>query len=174
MAAKRLQHACLLVSTLLLVGLSVVGCGPSGADLAALDFALLAGDDWEVSTPEEQGLDPSVVARLYHDAAQLELIRGLLVVEGSKLIAEGPFNGVSIDRKDNRHSVTKSYTSALVGLALEEGCLSSIDQKMLDFFPELADQVKDPRKRQITIRQMLQMRAGYPSEETDPALNEAL
>jgi CubicO group peptidase (beta-lactamase class C family) len=62
----------------------------------------------------------------------------------------------------------------LVGIAIEEGCLSSLDQKMIEFFPEVADQVTDPRKREITIRQMLQMRSGYPDEETDAAYLEAL
>ena len=71
-------------------------------------------------------------------------------------------------------SATKSYTSALVGIALDQGCLSSVDQNMMDFFPEVAGQITDPRKEQITIRQMLQMRAGYPSEETDPVLWEGL
>ena len=45
---------------------------------------------------------------------------------------------------------------------------------MMDFFPEFTDQIDDPRKEQITIRDLLQMRAGYPWEETDPALWEAL
>jgi CubicO group peptidase (beta-lactamase class C family) len=66
--------------------------------------------------------------------------------------------------------VTKSVTSALVGIALEQGCLSSVDQKMIEFFPELAGRIKDPRKKEITIRQMLQMRAGYPWEESSQEL----
>jgi CubicO group peptidase (beta-lactamase class C family) len=45
---------------------------------------------------------------------------------------------------------------------------------MLDFFPEIADQITDPRKKQITIRNMLEMRAGYPSEEKDAAAWEAM
>jgi CubicO group peptidase (beta-lactamase class C family) len=45
---------------------------------------------------------------------------------------------------------------------------------MMDFFPELAGQIDDSRKEQITIRDMLQMRSGYPYEETDAALFEAL
>jgi CubicO group peptidase (beta-lactamase class C family) len=71
-------------------------------------------------------------------------------------------------------SATKSYTSALVGIALDQGYLSSVDQKMMDFFPEVADQITDPRKEQITIRDMLKMRTGYPWEETHPALWEGL
>jgi CubicO group peptidase (beta-lactamase class C family) len=46
---------------------------------------------------------------------------------------------------------------------------------MMDFFPEFAGQITDPRKDQITIRDILQMRSGYPNEETGgPALWEAL
>jgi CubicO group peptidase (beta-lactamase class C family) len=62
----------------------------------------------------------------------------------------------------------------LVGIALEQGHLSSVDQRMLDFFPEFAGQIDDSRKEQITVRNLLQMRAGYPWEETDPAWWEAL
>jgi CubicO group peptidase (beta-lactamase class C family) len=45
---------------------------------------------------------------------------------------------------------------------------------MIDFFPDFAEQIVDPRKRQITIRDMLQMRAGYPPEESDAALWDAV
>lgn len=138
--------------------------------LEAVDYAPLPGDDWVVSTPAEEGLDPSLVAELYLDAAALERIYGLLVIKNGHLIAERYFNGGAVEQKALLQSVTKSYTSALVGLALEQGCLSSVDQKLLDFFPEYAGRVTDPRKRQITIRDMLQMRAGYPWEETDSTL----
>jgi len=84
------------------------------------------------------------------------------------------FNKGSVAQKDRLQSATKSYTSALVGIALEQGCLSSVDQKMLDFFPEVAGKISDPRKEQITIRNMLEMRAGYPREESDQALWDGL
>jgi CubicO group peptidase (beta-lactamase class C family) len=153
----------------------LVGCGgPSTAELEAVDYTPLPSGDWPVSTPEEQGLDPMLVAKLYHSAAELETLYGLLVTKNGYLIAEGYFNEGAIDRKNQLQSATKSFTSALVGIALDQGCLSSVDQKMMDFFPEFAGQITDPRKEQITIRDMLQMRAGYPDEETDPALFEAL
>jgi CubicO group peptidase (beta-lactamase class C family) len=147
---------------------------PGPEDLAAVDYTPLQGDDWHVSTPLEQGLDPKLVAELYLDAAELETLYGLLVIKNGYLIAERYFNEGSVEQLSKRASVTKSYTSALVGIALNQGCLSNVDQKMIDFFPEVADQITDPRKEQITIREMLQMRAGYPWEETDPALWDAL
>ncbi|GAH71804.1 unnamed protein product, partial [marine sediment metagenome] len=73
-----------------------------------------------------------LVAELYYNAAELETIYSLLVIKNGYLIAEDYFNEGSVDQKDRLQSVTKSYTSALVGIALEQGYLSSVDQKMLD------------------------------------------
>jgi CubicO group peptidase (beta-lactamase class C family) len=175
--SKWRQHSFLLFTSVILILSMLVGCGPSGPsteDLEAVEYTPLSGDDWKVSTPAEQGLDPMLVAELYYNAAELERLYGLLVIKNGYLIAEGYFNEGSVEQKALLQSVTKSYTSALVGIALDQGYLSSVDQKMMDFFPEVADQITDPRKEQITIRHMLQMRAGYPWEETDPALWEGL
>jgi len=167
----------LLITSAILILSMLAGCGPGGPsteDLAAVEYTPLPGDDWEVSTPEAEGLEPMLVAEMYYNAAELETIYSLLVIKNGHLIAEDYFNEGSVEQKDRLQSVTKSYTSALVGIALEQGYLSSVDQKMLDFFPEVIGQITDPRKEQITIRQMLQMRAGYPWEETDPVLWEGL
>lgn len=147
---------------------------PPVEDLQAIEYAPLPGEGWEVSTPEERGLDPMLVAQLYLDAGEMETLYGLLVIKDDDLIAEKYFNDGAREQQALLQSVTKSFTSALVGIALAEGCLTGLDQKMLEFFPERADQVTDPRKRQITVRQMLQMRAGYPWEETDLAYWQAL
>lgn len=143
----------------------LVGCGAPAVDLTAVDYTPISGDNWPVSTPAEQGLDPGLVAELYYNASQLETIYSLLVFKNGYLIAEDYFNIGSAEQKVNIHSVTKSINSALVGIALEQGCLTSLDQKMMDFFPEFTNRIADPQKNQITIRQMLQMRAGYPWEK---------
>jgi len=162
---KGYSHRFFLFTSAFIILSMLVGCGPSPEDLVAVDYTPLQGDDWEVSTPEEQGLDPMLVAKLYRDAAELSSLYGLLVIKNGNLIAEGYFNEGSVDQKAFIASATKSYTSALVGIALDQGCLSSVDQKMTDFFPEFVGQLEDPRKEQITIRDMLQMRSGYVWEE---------
>jgi len=144
----------------------LVGCGgPSSAELDPVDYTPVSRDEWPVSTPEEQGLDPKLVAELYYNASQLETAYSLLVFKNGYLVAEEYFNNGYATKQVNIHSVTKSINSALVGIALEQGCLTSLDQKMMEFFPEFANRIRDPRKNDITIRQMLQMRAGYPWEE---------
>jgi CubicO group peptidase (beta-lactamase class C family) len=176
---KARQHffplfTCAILILSILTSSGLVGCGPSTEDLEAVDYTPLPGDDWKVSTPAEQGLDPMLVAELYFNAAELERLYGLLVVKNGNLIAENYFDEGSVEQKARLQSATKSVTSALVGIALDQGCLSSVEQKMLDFFPEVAGQITDPRKEQITLRDMLQMRAGFPWEETHPALWEGL
>jgi CubicO group peptidase (beta-lactamase class C family) len=159
----------------ILLSWGLTGCGgPSTTDLEAVDYAPRSRDGWSVSTPEEQGLDPDLVAQLYYNASQMENIYGLMVFKNGVLVAEDYWHIGSPGQTVNIHSVTKSINSALVGIALDQGCLTSLDQKMMDFFPELADRITDPRKKQITIRQMLQMRAGYPWEESTPELFELL
>ena len=143
----------------------LVGCACCTWNLDQVDYTPLLLDDWAVSTPEEQGLDPILVAKLYYDAAKLETLYGLLVIKNGYLVAEGYFNKGSVNQLSARQSVTKSYTSAIIGIALDQGYLTSLDQKMVEFFPELADQITDPMKLQITIRSLLQMRGGYPDEE---------
>ncbi len=156
----------LFISMILMLSM-LVGCTHSLQYLAAVKYVPLAGDDWKVSTPTEQGLDPMLLAELYLNAAELSTLYGLLVIKNGHLIAEGYFNEGAVLRKNFLQSVTKSYTAALVGIALDQGYLSSVDQKMMDFFPEFEGQITDPRKEQITIRNMLQMRSGYPWEERE-------
>jgi CubicO group peptidase (beta-lactamase class C family) len=167
---RRQRRAILALLALILTLVALSGCFPSEEELEAIDYTPLPGDDWDVSTPEAEGLDPMLLAELYYNAAQMETLYGLLVVKNGRLIAEGYFNGGSVEQKARLQSATKSFTSALAGIALDQGFLSSVDQKMLDFFPEVAEQITDPRKEQITIRLLLQMRAGYPWEETHPDL----
>lgn len=150
----------------IVVAFSLVACGPSAAELATVDYTPITEDEWPVSTPAEQGLDPERVAELYYNASQLETAYSLLVFKDGYLVAEDYFHIGEPDLQVNIHSVTKSINSALVGLAIEDGCLTSLDQKMIEFFPELEDRITDERKKEITIRQMLQMRAGLPWEET--------
>jgi CubicO group peptidase (beta-lactamase class C family) len=143
-------------------------------NLEGVTYAPLPADGWKVSAPEEQGLDPTKLSELYLDASELETLYGLLVVKNGHIIAEGYFNEGAVDRENLLQSATKSFISALVGIALDRGCLSSVDQRMIEFFPEFTDQISDPRKREITIRDLLQMRAGYPWEESDSDLWGAL
>jgi CubicO group peptidase (beta-lactamase class C family) len=68
--------------------------------------------------------------------------------------------------------VTKSVLSILIGIALAEGHIRSIDQPMLDFFPEFAGKPLEPEVRNITLRHLLTMSDGISRENLDFSLTE--
>jgi CubicO group peptidase (beta-lactamase class C family) len=171
----KLHSICILiVLPVLLDSGSLTGCKSARTDRDTVAYVPVEREDWKVSTPAAQGLDPSLVGELYSEAAGLKTIYGLLVIKNGYLVAEEYFHEGSIDRDNQMASVTKSFTGTLVGMALGEGYLESLDQKMMDFFPELTGEIKDSRKMDITIRELLQMRAGYPWEESTKELFEIL
>ncbi len=139
----------------------------------AVVYEPVARDDgWLISTASEQGVDPGTLDNAYREAQKISNLYSLLVVKNGYLIAEKYFNGSTIDTATPTASVNKSYTSALVGIALRENILTGVDQKMMEFFPEIDWQELDPRKSQITLQHMLQMRSGYPWEQQEGYLDE--
>jgi CubicO group peptidase (beta-lactamase class C family) len=128
-------------------------------------------DGWQISTAEEQNVDPEKLKDVYLAAGQLNNIYSLVVVKNGFLVGEKYFNGSNYKDANSLASVTKSFSSALVGIALRENILPGLDQKMMDYFPEINWQNLDPKKSEITIRQVLQMRSGYPWEEFDGYLD---
>ncbi len=122
-------------------------------------------DGWSVSNPVYQGIDPIILNDIYNEAKALDNIYSLLVVKNGFLIAEKYFNGQSISDASSIASVTKSVVSAITGIAVEKKFISSTEQKLKEFFPEVDWDSIDPRKSDITIEQVLQMRSGYPWEE---------
>ncbi len=163
--------------SLILAGSFSIIASLAGCDAVTeqpMNYRPMRDGGWVISTPEQQGLEAEHIAALYKNADKQDTLYSLLVIKNGFLVAEQYFNGGSAEEKTLIQSASKSYISALVGIAIEQGCLSGIDQKMLEFFPELYGKVRDPEKREITLRQMLQMRTGYPDEETDAVYLEAL
>ena len=110
--SNRHWSSLLLITMVILASVSLVGCSPRTQDLETDGYEPLPGEDWQLSTPAEQGVDPKLVAELYLEAADLETLYGLLVVKNGELIAERYFHGGAVERKVALASVTKSYTSA--------------------------------------------------------------
>ena len=95
-------------------------------------------------------------------ASQLPRLRSLLVSHKGQIVLERYFNGARAAQPANIKSASKSVISALVGIAVSRGLIKSVDQKIADYFPELASD-PEPRKRDITIEDLLTMRSGLES-----------
>jgi hypothetical protein len=113
--------------------------GPTDEELAAVNYVPEPVAGWTLSTPEEHGLDPGALAELYWRAGQLETIRNLLVVKDGELVAASYFHDGSPTHRQMVASVTKSFTGALVGVAIDQGCIPNVDTPMMTYFPQLAN-----------------------------------
>ena len=85
-----------------------------------------------------------------------------LVVEKEKIIYEKYWNGFDAQQPTNTFSAVKSIISLLIGIAIDEGNISSIDQHVSDFLPEY----KKGDKAKITIRHLLTMSSGLNWSES--------
>ncbi|MEX0769653.1 MAG: serine hydrolase [Balneolaceae bacterium] len=119
-----------------------------------------------VSLPLGMDREGSVVAdsisreEVIREARSIGTVNSLLIETGDDRIVESYFRGMSVNRDANIKSASKSILSLLVGIALDEGFLESIDQTLGDFFPDYFDSNPDSLKESITLKQMLTMRTG--------------
>jgi CubicO group peptidase (beta-lactamase class C family) len=118
---------------------------------------------WPVSTPEAQGMDSTKLEEMlaYIEEENLPITSVLIVRHGSLVMEAYPQRYAGPDVKRKLYSATKSFISALIGIAIQEGFLESVDQKVIDFFPERTIKNLDARKRDITIEHLLTMTPGY-------------
>jgi len=104
-------------------------------------------------------MDPEPLNRMLEHLREEGLgIHSVLIVRHGHVVTEkyfGPFE----DSRRPIYSCTKSFTSALVGIAIEEGYLG-IDQPVLDFFSERTLVNNDSRKQAITVEHLLTMSSG--------------
>ncbi len=119
-------------------------------------------DGWELSTLQAEGFNSEAVDAVYQKFFSQDYYptaHALLVVRNGYLVAEGYCRDPA-DRDNYHHvqSVTKSITSILTGIAIDDALIESVDQPVYEFIPQFFDD--DVRKRSITIRHVLTMQTG--------------
>jgi CubicO group peptidase (beta-lactamase class C family) len=117
--------------------------------------------DWKTSTPEEQGMDSGL---LLDALEQIELLQydvhSLLVIKNGYLVMEVYYYPYNKDILHVIYSSTKSFTSTLIGIAIDKGYIQDEKQKVLEFFPDMSFKNMDEQKENLTIQDFLTMRTG--------------
>jgi CubicO group peptidase (beta-lactamase class C family) len=122
------------------------------------------GPDWEVATPQSQGLDRqklSAAVAWFEENAPRDGVRELAIVRNGRLVWQGD----DIDKRHGVWSCTKSFTSTVLGLLVDDG-KCTLDTKAKDFVPELAEKYPD-----LTLRQLATMTSGYRAVGDEPQGN---
>jgi CubicO group peptidase (beta-lactamase class C family) len=98
--------------------------------------------------------------RVVDFARQHPPLTSVIVATSDSILAEGYFRGGRANRPVNVKSVSKSILSALVGLAIDDGHIESLDQPISTWFEDYPRVFEHPLKRRITLENLLTMRSG--------------
>jgi len=126
-------------------------------------FELAAADTMPLFQDSDEGIKVgNVPFEPFMEAANTT---AFIVLHGDQLLYEGYFNGSSRESIQTSFSAAKSFTSTLVGIALKEGYIRSLDDPITDYLPELLE--RDPRFAEITIRHLVTMTSGLRWQRSD-------
>jgi len=121
--------------------------------------------EWPVSTPEEQGIDSALILAMLQEIQQEELnVHSVLIIRYGYLVTEVYFPPYTQEIRHPLRSISKGVTSAMTGIAIKEGHIESVQQNVLDFYPEIAEETKDKHLRDLTIEHLLTMSAGFNTD----------
>lgn len=130
------------------------------------------GDGWEVSGLAQAGLDPGGLATAVQAIENDEHgdFHSLLIARHGRLAFESYFNGYDASSLHDIRSAGKSFTSTLVGIAIDQGSIPSVDAFVLPYFKRFEPHRNlDPLKESIRVRDLLTMTSGLDADDDDPS-----
>ena len=117
------------------------------------------------STPEQQGIASSALADFVAALdSEIEDVHGLMVLRHGHVVAEGWWAPYRPEFIHSLFSLSKSFASTGVGLAVHEGHFS-IDDQVISFFPDAAPEEPDWRLEAMRVRDLLSMSTGQHGED---------
>ncbi|MFW9849826.1 MAG: serine hydrolase domain-containing protein [Candidatus Thorarchaeota archaeon] len=122
-------------------------------------------ESWRVSTLQEQDMNEQRIDRLVERIEDGSAVRSLLIIRNGYIVFERYRQGYDSNSLMHIFSCTKSFISALIGIALRKGYIDSIDDPILPYFPNWTIENVDARKERMTIRDLLTMTPGVDWNE---------
>ncbi len=121
------------------------------------------------SAPEAQGVSSAGLLAFIEAAdQQIDAMHSFMLVRHGQVLAEGWWAPYDARSNHELYSLSKSFTSTAVGLAVAEGRLS-VDDLVLKFFPEDAPAEPSANLKMMRVRDLLSMSAGHQDETSSAA-----
>lgn len=117
-----------------------------------------ASNDWQTDAPENHNMDPAVLDDL-HAVLPSSSVYSMVTVKNGVIIDEYYREGYDEQSLYRLNSASKSFTSALIGIAIEQGYIGGVDDLLSDYLPQVLEQ-EDTRKHQITLEHLLTHTSG--------------
>lgn len=141
----------------------VAGCDFSSDTPAPASLDLT--QPWVKAAPAAVGIAPAGLSAAVSAASAQPRMLSLLVVRDGMLVLEEYFHGNDADSLNDVRSVTKSIVSTLVGVALKEGFIGSLDETLGDHLQEQVE-LLSPGLQAISVRHLLTMTSGFEWDES--------
>lgn len=119
------------------------------------------------SSPESQGVSSSGILSFVEEVNKIDAMHSFMLVRHGHVVAEGWWDPYHDQSPHSLFSLSKSFTSTAVGLAIAEGKLS-VDDKVLKFFPEDAPAEPSDNLKAMRVSDLLRMSTGHQTEPSRP------
>jgi len=129
--------------------------------------------DWQTSTPEEQGMDSANLLEMVqfyekeHAKNENITIDSVTIIRNGYVVADIYFNPLyPKDTEHIIHSCTKSVMSALIGIAIKRGYIKNVDVPVIDILNDKNIENADERIKKLTVKNLLTMKTGLHSQDS--------
>ncbi|MHA2366568.1 MAG: serine hydrolase domain-containing protein, partial [Candidatus Hodarchaeales archaeon] len=137
-------------------------------------------EGWKTTTPEAQNMNAGKINEMYENINRRYEIHSILIIRHGYIVFEKyPHINFNVNKKHRIWSITKSFTSALIGIMIQEGFIENIEEYIIDFFPEYTFENLDSKKEQLKLKHLLSMTTGirwdewtYPYSDPRNSLNQ--
>lgn len=165
------KYGLLLLSFSLLFGCGGGGTGsiaapaPVSEQSTSVNWQPTAGSDWQVSTAAAEGLNSTLLDQAYQAGRTENGLYAVLVAKRGLLIGEAYYGNKTANDLLHLRSVTKTLVSTLIGIAIAERKIQSLDQPIRDFLRQDYGSLLN-NKSDITLRHLLTMSSGISWDES--------
>ncbi|KAF2414094.1 hypothetical protein B1729_06625 [Microbacterium sp. B35-04] len=115
------------------------------------------------SRPEDQGVPTAALARLVSALDAIEHVHTVTVIRHGHVVLAATWAPYERDAPHAMYSVSKSFTSTAVGLAIDERLLA-LDDLVVDLLPDLVPEEPSPQLGALSVRHLLTMSTGHAAE----------
>lgn len=139
-------------------------------------------DGWDTTNIDAFGIDRNELSRMINDVQAKKLVNthSILITKENKLVFETYFDGFNANIPHDLRSASKSISSAIIGIAIDDNIIESVDEKLYDFLPAKYQYTKDALKSNIKIKDLLTMSSGldvnnqaYEDHYQDPRISKS-
>jgi CubicO group peptidase (beta-lactamase class C family) len=120
---------------------------------------------WQYSTPIDQGMSASTLDEFFDAVSRY--VDSALVIRNGYIVLEQNSSNFPIESQHFLFSTTKSVLSILIGIAIDQGYIQGVEQRVLDFFPDRTVLNLDARKEALKLKHLLTMSSGFDCPENE-------